>query len=399
MKLDFVRKNLTRRPGRSAGLMLLAALLSFSMLCGTLFLGALQNGLSSLQDRLGADIMVVPYEATTKTNLSNILLQGSTGYFYMDAGKLADIAERPGVGQISAQFFLASTSSGCCSIPVQIIGIDPTTDFTITPWLKKSGGNGMRDMEVFVGNDLNAFVGDTLTFYGTDVTVAGKLEKTGTALDTAVYTNKDTVLSLIRSSLDLNMNDFAKIDPERVISCVLVNVADGYNVEEVANDINIHVRKVEAIQTKNMISGVAESLTGISDIIGVLMAVLWIFSIVIMVIAFSVSVRERKKEFAVLRSIGASQRKLSNLVMSEGLLLGLIGGVIGAGLALLFLVPFRSFLETALNLPFLLPGAGIIFVASLLSILLATFAGGLSCMAVSRRTVKSDTGLLLRESA
>ena len=70
-----------------------------------------------------------------------------------------------------------------------------------------------------------------------------------------VFTNAETIKALIRSSLDLNMNDFQNIDPEKVVSCVLSNVADGYSVEEVLNDINIHVKKVKAVRTKEMISG------------------------------------------------------------------------------------------------------------------------------------------------
>lgn len=397
LKNSIPYKNLVRRPARTAALTILAALLSFSVFCGTMVVGSLKNGLSSLQDRLGADIMVVPYEAMTKSNLSNIILQGSTGYFYMDNGKYEKLREIDGVGQISPQFFLASTSSGCCSLPVQIIGIDPETDFTISPWIKKSGVDRLSDMEVYVGNDLNAFVGDNLTFYGTDVRVVGKLDKTGTTLDTAVYTNQETIEKLIASSLALNMNEFADIDPEKVVSCVLINVADGYTVEDVLNDINIHVRKVEAIQTKNMISGVSESLSGVSDVIGILMIAVWVLALSILVIAFAVSVNERKKEFAVIRAIGASGKKLSGLLLAEGLLTSLLGGIIGAGIGCLVVLPFGNLIETQLAMPFLLPAPWMILLTAVLSVVLATLAGALASMLIGRRVSRIDTALILRE--
>lgn len=397
LKNSIPYKNLVRRPARTAALTILAALLSFSVFCGTMVVGSLKNGLSSLQDRLGADIMVVPYEAVTKSNLSNIILQGSTGYFYMDSEKYERLREIDGVGQISPQFFLASTSSGCCSLPVQIIGIDPETDFTISPWIKKSGVDTLSDMEVYVGNDLNAFVGDKLTFYGTDVRVVGKLDKTGTTLDTAVYTNQETIEKLIASSLARNMNEFADIDPEEVVSCVLINVADGYTVEDVLNDINIHVRKVEAIQTKNMISGVSESLSGISDVIGILMIAVWVLALSILVIAFAVSVNERKKEFAVIRAIGASGKKLSGLLLAEGLLTSLFGGIIGAGIGCLVVLPFGNLIETQLAMPFLLPAPWTVLLTAVLSVVLATLAGGLTSMLIGRRVSRIDTALILRE--
>ena len=390
-------RNLIKRPARSGALIILAALLSLSVFGGTMIVSSLRSGLSSLQDRLGADIMVVHYEAATKSDLQNIVLQGNTGYFYMDSKKLDQIAAMDGIGQVSAQFYLASASSGCCSIPVQIIGFDPETDFTISPWIKKSYQKELQDLDVVVGNDLNAFVGDTLTFYGTQVHVAAKLDKTGTTLDTAVYTNANTIRTLIKSSLEKKLNDFGDIDPQKVVSCVLVNVADGYTVEEVLNDINLHVRKVEAVQTKNMISDISGSLKGVSDIIGVLTGAIWILALVIMVIMFVVSVGERKKEFAVLRVIGASRKKLSGIVMLEGLIISVVGSLAGVVVGCIVILPFSNLIEEQLGLPFLLPGVGHIALVGLLSLLTSVIAGALTCAAASYRISRMDTALILRE--
>lgn len=392
-----VIRNIIKRPVRSVGLATLVMLLSFSVFSGTLIIASMRNGLGSLKDRLGADIMVVPYEATTKSNLENIILQGNTGYFYMDSSYLEKIASMEGIGQISAQFYLASTSAGCCSVPVEIIGFDPDTDFTIQPWIKQSYHKELKELDVVVGNDLNAFVGDTLTFYGVDVHVAAKLDKTGTNLDTAVYTNESTIKRLIQSSLDKKMNNFADIDPDKVISCIMINVADGYTIEEVLNDINIHVRKVEAIKTKNMISGIARSLSGVSDVIGILVIVVWVLALVIMIIAFTVSSMERKKEFAVLRAIGASRGKLAGLVMGEGITISLIGSLVGIVLGALLILPFSNFLEGAFELPFLLPKITIILLAALMSAVISLMAGSLACIIASYRISRIDTGLILRE--
>ena len=67
-------KNLRKRPGRTAALVILSAFLCFAALAGSLFVSGLKSGLDSLETRLGADIMVVPYEAATKGSLSDIIL-------------------------------------------------------------------------------------------------------------------------------------------------------------------------------------------------------------------------------------------------------------------------------------------------------------------------------------
>lgn len=397
IKNSIAIKNVAGRPLRSTALILLASFLAFSMFAGILVTSSLKRGFSSLEQRLGADIMVVPYEASTKADLSNIVLQGNTGYFYMNESVYDKIAAREGIGQISAQFFLASTSSSCCSIPVQLIGFDPETDFTITPWIKKSYGEALGFKDVVVGNDLNAFVGDTLSFYGVDVRVAAKLDKTGTSYDTAVFMNRETIEALIQSSLDRNMNDFKNIDPKKVVSCVLIKVADGYVPEEVLNDINIHVKKVKAIQTKNMISGIADSLAGISEVTGVLMAVIWIIGFCILATAFFMMTNERKREFALLRIVGASRKRVSGIVLLEGCIVSLAGSLTGVIIGFLVFLPFGNYIEESLKLPFLLPRTHSLFLWAILSLLTALFAGALSSTFAAGRIGRLEPGTVLRE--
>lgn len=390
-------RNLTKNSARSVALIILAAFLSLSVFGGTIIVSSLRSGLISLQNRLGADIMVVPYEAAAESDLENIVLQGNPGYFYMDSDKLSEITALDGVGQVSAQFYLASTGSDCCSFPIQIIGFDPATDFTIQPWIKKSYQKELKDFDVVVGNDINSNVGGTLTFYGTQVHVAAKLDKTGTALDTAVYTNENTIRTLIRSSLEKGLNDFGEIDPEQVVSCILINVSEGYTVNQVINDINIHVRKVKSVPTKNMISGISGSLKGFSDVIGILTGAIWVLALVIMTIVFGVSVGARKKEFAVLRIIGASRKKLSDVVMMEGLIISVVGSLTGILVGCVAIFPFCNLIEEQLGLPFLLPQAGRILIVAVLSLLVSAFAGCLTCAVASYRISKIDTALILRE--
>ena len=80
---DLAIKNLRRKPARTVALVLLAAFLSMSIFGGSMIVLSLRNGLRSYEARLGADIVVVPYEAQTKGTLESILLQGIPGYFYM----------------------------------------------------------------------------------------------------------------------------------------------------------------------------------------------------------------------------------------------------------------------------------------------------------------------------
>lgn len=389
-------KNVKGRPARSIILVIISALLSFAVFGGTMVISSLDSGLGALENRLGADIMVVPYEATTQKKFDDIVLQNATGYFYMDNSIADEVLACSGVGQSSEQFFLASASSSCCSVAVQIIGFDPSTDFTITPWIKKSYTNDLKELDVVVGNDLNAFVGDTISFYGVDCNVAAKLDKTGTGFDTAVFTTKDTIKRLIKSSVDRGMNIFGKVDPEKTVSCLMINASAGYTPEEVVNDINLHVKNVKAIQSKELISGVSDSLGGVSGMIRVLMIAVWVLGVVILLLAFAMSVNERKKEFAVLRAVGAARARLAHIVLGEALVICIVGSVIGVLLGLIVIIPFNGLIEQSLGLPFLLPSVGTIIGVIAASVILCTLSGTVAAAVSAFRISRIDTGVILR---
>lgn len=389
-------KNLKNRPGRTAALVLLSMFLSFAALFGSLFISGLRSGLDSLENRLGADIMVVPYEAASKSSLSDIILQGNPGYFYMDSSILDKISRMDGIGQISAQFYLASSTSSCCSVSVQIIGFDPETDFTVTPWVRHTYKDELGYMEVLVGNELNAFPGDILTFYGSDVKVASRLDRTGTYLDTAVYASEETIKTLIKSAIDKQIFDFTGVDPDNVISCIMINVAEGYTTEDVLNDINIHVRKVEAVQTRSFLSDISEKLQGISGLIGWLVAGIWILALAVLILVFVMIANERKKEFAILRAVGASRGKLSGILLKEGLMVSLLGSVIGALLAIALAFLLAGTIENSLKMPFLLPGAVKVLILALLSIAASVLAGSIAAAISAWKISRTDTAVILR---
>jgi putative ABC transport system permease protein len=226
--------------------------------------------------------------------------------------------------------------------------------------------------------------------------VVAKLDETGSYLDTAVYTNMNTIRAMIQGAKENGMHTFDDVDPDKLVSSVLINVADGYSVEEVMNDINIHVRKVEAVRTQNMISSVSDGLTNIAGIITLLIAAIWVLALVILVLAFAMIGNERKKEFAILRGMGASRKELSVIITKEALYVSLLGSVIGALLAAVSIALFADLIRSSLELPFLTPGA--LGSAGLwaLSVAASVVAGILTSMCCVRKVSRVDTALILR---
>ena len=388
--------NLVRRPGRTLALALLSAFLSLAVFGGSVMVLSLRSGLHSLEARLGADIIVVPSQAQSKVSFQNMFLQGTTGAFYMNASALDQALEVEGVEKAAPQTFLASLKADCCSIKIQVIGIDPELDFTVQPWIARSLSRGLGDMDVAVGCKVEAEVGEIIRIYDQRCKVVARLEATGTGLDTAVYCNMETMNALLAAAEAKGVSH--KIESgDEVISAIYVKVKDGCDIDKVNSRLNGHIRKVTAVRTRSMITGVSDSLSGVSRTITLLIAAVWGLALIILLLISVLIIRERVREFAVLRLVGASRGMLGRMVLTESSLCGLLGGLIGVGAAALLLFPFAQLIESALQLPYLMPSAAVILLLALGTVLLSVAVSALSSMIAAYRLSRVDPGTTLRE--
>ena len=391
-------QNLLRRPGRTMALAAITALLALSVFGGSIVVMSLRQGLNSLESRLGADIIVVPSSAQSKVSFQNMLLQGTTGAFYMDADNLIRVREVEGVEIAAPQVFLASLKADCCSVKIQVIGFDPETDFFVRPWIGQSYSQELGELDVVTGCKVEANVGENIRIYDERCKVVGKLAPTGTGLDTAVYCGMDTMKILLKAAEAKGVWHKVTSDPDDdVISAIYVKVKDGYNIDEVNSKIQGHTRKCSAVRTKSMLTDVSDSLAGISKTVTVLIAAIWALALVILLIAFAMIAGERKREFAVLRLLGSSRTMLIGLVLKESALCSLAGGALGVLLASLIVFPFTTLIETKLGLPYLRPGISSVTLLGLTSLAATVMIGAAASAWTSFRLSRIDPGTVLRE--
>ena len=389
-------RNLIRKPGRTLALALLTAFLALAVFGGSVMVLSLRSGLNSLEARLGADIILVPSEAQSKVSFQNMFLQGTTGAFYMDAANVEKALEVEGVEKAAPQTFLASLKADCCSIKIQVIGIDPARDFTVQPWITRSLTRELGEMDVAVGCKVEAEVGEILRVYDQRCKVVARLEATGTGLDTAVYCDMDTMNTLLRAAEEKGVSHRLESGDQEV-SAVYVKVKDGYDIDAVNSRLNGRLRKVTAVRTRSMITGVSDSLAGISRTVTLLIEAVWVLAFVVLLLAFVLIIRERAREFAVLRLVGASRGTLSRMVLLESSLCGLLGGLTGTALAALVLFPFAQLIESSLKLPYLMPEAGTVLLLAAGTVLLSVAVAALSSVMAAYRLSRIDPGTVLRE--
>ena len=123
------KRNIKNKPARSYGMMVLTGVLCFILFFGSFMIYSLKRGISSLSDRMGADIIVVPEGYDSK--VTGAILRGEPNSFFFDRAVEDRVKAVEGVEKTAPQLFLATLSASCCSFPIQIIGIDFNSDFTV----------------------------------------------------------------------------------------------------------------------------------------------------------------------------------------------------------------------------------------------------------------------------
>jgi putative ABC transport system permease protein len=277
-----------------------------------------------------------------------------------------------------------------------VIGVDPALDFTVQPWISRSLSRELGDMDVAVGCKVEADVGEIIRIYDQRCKVTARLEPTGTGLDTAVYCNMNTMNMLLAAAEEKGVSHRIE-SGDSVISAVYVKVRDGADIDAVNSRLNGHLRKVTAVRTRSMITGVSDSLAGISRTVTGLIAAVWALALVILLLTSVLIIRERTGEFAVLRLAGASRGMLARMVLAESALCGLLGGLTGTGLAAALLFPFARLIESALKLPYLTPEPGTVLLLAAGTVLLCVAVAPLSGVMAAYRLSRVDPGTALRE--
>lgn len=396
-RLNLALKNIKANPGRSALLIIICAFLATAVFGGSVFIDSIANGLKSYQTRLGADIIVIPKEINQRGSFEGILIQGIPDTFYMDANILDGIRQTEGIEYASPQFFLATAAASCCDSPVQIIGFDPDTDFSIKPWIRESYDGNLEEGDVIVGSNIYFDSDRKLKFYNVSCNVSAQLEKTGTGLDNAVYANMDTIKKIIKSADNLGFEKFKGVDPDSVISAVMIRTKDDYDIKEAAGNINFELDGVSAFTSQKMISGITQGIKNVTSVIKIVIAIIWILSMIILTALFSLIAGERVKEVAILRIIGASKQIIVGTLRYEAFFIALFGSLSGVVAVAVIFFPFLDTIKRSLELPVLRSDIGYIFLAMITTVVLSVIICEVTWTVCVIRIARKDVGLLSKE--
>ncbi|MGO5066084.1 ABC transporter permease [Clostridium sp. LCP25S3_F8] len=80
------------------------------------------------------------------------------------------------------------------------------------------------------------------------------------------------------------------------------------------------------------------------------MTLLFIMTFMALIVIFSLTIKERKREFGVLYTIGMMKSQLIKMIVIEASIISLIGGILGSSCSYLVSIIFKNLIATKLQI-------------------------------------------------
>lgn len=389
--------NLKRKPFRTAALTIVVTMLTMAFYGGSLLSMNLEAGLNSMQERMGADLMVTPQN--TKNEAEALLTNGSASTFYFTNDITGAVAKADGIDVITEQAYISSLAAACCDEKVQIIGFNPDTDFVITPWIASQFDGTLQRGQIVAGASINVSGNNTVKLYGHEFPVAAQLANTGTSLDNSVFVSMQTVPDVVGYSAKVGHAAIPEEYADKAVSAVLIKVKDGYSAQQVAANITktTGIKSLGYVYPGGITATTKSNLNVIIRYVTIFVAVFWIMGLIVLLAVFSSAMNERKHEFAAYRILGANRSTLVGIIVKESAMIGASGGVVGIAVASLAIFPFSTLIGQQLQLPYLQANIWNVLALIAVSFVFAVLTGLLASVATAVKLSAPETYLTLRE--
>jgi putative ABC transport system permease protein len=242
---------------------------------------------------------------------------------------LADILKHPEVERLTPQLMAAifDPNKGESGGINAYLGVEPTTFPAMKSYLKFKQGAWFTDpnaLEAVVGYEAAELeqreVGDKLLIpeKNVEIKVVGVLARSGTADDGTIFLPLKTVQK--------------NFDKEGLITAAGIKVRKDANMAELENKLYDlpDVQVVSMAQVKSTIMSLvstAKVMVFSIALIAILIAMLGVINTILM------SVLERYQEIGIIKSMGAMPWDVFRMIWTETVILCLLGGVTGIGIA------------------------------------------------------------------
>ena len=351
-------KSINSRYYKSYGIGFLALLVTIVTFLGSVIVSGINHGSENLVAQMGADIIVAP--KGTENDYEGMLLTARKSQFYMGREKLKQIKKIEGVKSATEQTFLITLEASCCDQSVQVVGINPKTDFTVSPWIKNrsiinsKNQISLKNHSILVGSKI-ALKKNRFKMFGKEYNVQSKLDESGTSMDNTIYINQKDIPQLLDTAKKARQGILKPVN-RNSISVVLIKADNQKNIQEIQSKLSL-LKGVVPIKSKTISAQLTDKVNDSYRFFVILMLVVWIVFILFFLIVLYITINERKTEFINLRVLGMSRKNLINFILKENYLIISGATIIGEFLVILSYVLFNKAIYMSINMPFMVCNA------------------------------------------
>jgi putative ABC transport system permease protein len=383
-----VVRNLGYRPFRHLAMILVFALIAATLFSAQYLAGGAAESLDRGTGWLGADLIVIPGDSGAAGETS--LLTGRPSMFFFNNTGFDTISRIPGVARASPQILITSLSGqSCCSGYVQLIAIDPASDFSLTRWLDTEYGMPLEKDGIIIGSMIEGNIGSDLRFYGHDFHITGKLMPTGMrGIDSAVFIRIEDA-SVMAAESGTKAAQPLTI-PGGMVSWVLVQLDPGASPADTGTIIRQQIPGTRIITPASLSMTVARHLSDITLFLYYAAFALTLMAIPALLIASVILAREMNEEVTLLGALGTTRAFVLRLILAESFAASVIGTLSGIGAAAVVLVAFQEMIAYTLEIPFSIPSAPTLLYAFGSTCFLTIMLGGLVSIYPTLKVLRSE---------
>lgn len=349
----------------------IALAVSLTIALEAIFAGV-ANQLTTYVDRAGADVWVA------QAGVRNLHMVAS----WLPASVTDEVRAVDGVAEVTPILYVTDTiAAGEERTFSYVIGLPPDPALG-APWDIVEGSAQPGRGEVIVDGGFaraaGIGIGDPVTLLGGEARVVGLSE--GTA-------------SLINSVAFVSFDDFAAMrGGAPVVSYVLVRIAPGASADEVATEIERLVSGVTAQSRAAFAEAERRLVLDMSaDVIAIMSGVGFVVALAVVALTVYVSTLARRREYGALKALGARNRLLYGVVVSQALLSVALGFAVGVGFTALIALAVA---QSDLNLELAITDASLAKVG-----VFAAAIAGLAAILPIRQIAGLDPALVFRRGA
>lgn len=361
--LSFIVAGIRNKPGRNLATVFCFAFIAANIFSGQYLIAGAMESVEQGITRMGADYIVAPVQYSVFLRGSGpdntfAIVNTLPSIYRVNNNIMDEIGKVQGVSAMSPQLYVSTLNlPALSSSPVDVFGIDPTTDFTIQPWLRQPLKHPLDSGDIIVGHQINGEISSEIQISRYAYTIAGRLDPTQSAVDNTIFLRLDDAYALAATE-GVVPSSSPRISPGD-INAVLVRIGAGEDPNTIGNLIRRSFSRLQitVIGRHFTLDPTSKEIQSIPFLLNSISIIIVVAAFPLIALIAAMVAHERQREIGLLKSMGAKRNIIFFLVIAESLVLAAIGGIVGvvASLITVNILNTQGILNSVLQVSFRMP--------------------------------------------